>query len=49
MQDIAKCVNEKCPVKDKCKRYTMLTKDYQVYADFSCGEKGCRDYIGEEV
>jgi hypothetical protein len=45
--DFAKCVNKKCPVKEKCKIYTMPLKDRQVYADFSHGEDGCRYYLKE--
>ena len=49
--DISKCVNENCPKKEQCYRYTCPTNEYnQSYAEFEGGEdcKGFWNNIKEE-
>lgn len=38
MADITKCVNETCPLKEKCYRYTALSDEYQSVAKFEYQE-----------
>ncbi len=35
MADISKCTNEKCPLKEKCKRWRIKAGKYQSYMDFN--------------
>jgi hypothetical protein len=32
--DISKCANNRCPLRDRCYRFTSLPSDWQSYADF---------------
>ena len=47
MADISMCLNEDCPLKEKCYRYTAPASDYQYYSDFKYVEgEGC-DFFWE--
>lgn len=36
MADIAKCFNERCPIKNTCYRYTAISDEFlQVYGNFN--------------
>lgn len=43
MPDITKCINEECPIKDKCWRFTSPNSMYQAVSTFKY-EDGCRYY-----
>lgn len=48
MPDIAMCLNEECPLKETCYRFTATPSEYwQSYMDFKY-EDGCKDYIKVE-
>jgi hypothetical protein len=60
MPDIAKCINEKCTLKEKCYRWTSKPSEYQqAYHKFECAPdmlmsllSGYRmqiPYTGEEI
>ena len=45
MADISMCLNEKCPIKTKCRRYmTIPNKQWQSYAEFEGGKK-CSGFV----
>lgn len=53
MPDITMCLNDDCPLKDKCYRHTAIPKEYwQSYANFEYvvkdGEVICEDYYERE-
>lgn len=46
MSDITKCLNEDCPIKEKCYRWTAIASEWQSYAEFKHDEEtGCDDYL----
>lgn len=48
MADITKCTNEKCELKNKCRRYTAISNEYyQSYAYFECNEENQYENIIE--
>lgn len=48
MTDIAKCLNQECPMKHKCYRWTAPSDKYgQLYADFKPDETGKCDNLYE--
>lgn len=41
MPDISMCLNEECPLKDRCYRFTATpNEDWQSYAEFAPDENG---------
>jgi hypothetical protein len=44
MPDITKCDNEKCPLKEKCYRWTSKWDEYQAYSHFEPDKKGKCEY-----
>lgn len=50
MADISKCADEKCPSKQKCKRYTALSGFWQAYTNFNRqeDEQNCNHFIDNE-
>ena len=44
MPDIAKCDNDKCPLKEQCYRWTSEPDEYQSYAHFEPDKEGECEY-----
>jgi len=46
MADISMCLNEQCPSKDLCYRFTAWASPRQAYMDFKPeeGQDKCKDY-----
>lgn len=55
MPEVTMCINKKCPLKDKCFRFTATPKPYwQSYADFGYGglnidKTDCSMYIDNTI
>lgn len=53
MADITICANNKCPIKERCYRYTAKCSPYQSYSYFESYEKdgrvACDYYMGKYV
>ncbi len=47
MTDITKCLNESCPIKHKCYRWTAPASDWQSIADFKPNDDGTCDNLYE--
>lgn len=46
MPDIALCLNEKCPSRQNCWRYTAIPYEYcQSYAEFELEGEKCSSFI----
>ncbi len=48
MPDISKCLNESCPLKERCYRFKCAGSEYQTYSDFQPNEDGSCDWFMEE-
>lgn len=50
MPDITMCLNERCPIKSTCYRYTAHPNEYwQSYSNFEYDpEFGCDDFISND-
>lgn len=44
MPDITKCLNEDCPIKETCYRWTAIASEWQSCAEFKY-DNGCEDYL----
>lgn len=48
MPDITKCLNEDCPIKETCYRWTAIASEWQSVAKYNYDkENGCDDYLEE--
>jgi hypothetical protein len=48
MPDYSMCKNEKCPLKEKCYRYTATPNEHrQAYTDYD--EKNCQSFKDNQV
>jgi len=51
MPDISMCMNNTCPLRSHCYRFTATPSQYQTYADFKPDDNDtCDDYYpGDEI
>jgi hypothetical protein len=46
MTDITKCLGTGCSDKERCKRFTAPSSNYQSWAEFHKNHENCQHYIG---
>lgn len=49
MADISMCLNEECPKKYQCHRFTAYFSKYQIVSDFKPDEDGNCDYFWDNT